>query len=281
MGDPKVGSSIRRARLGRHVTLRDLARRIGVSPATVSAIENGHTALTLARLEQIAVALQVPLRSLIDRADPVDAPPVTPGPTDGADWRHFGPLTSDRVVAAAARAFVATGYHGTNMRAIATEAGISVAGVYHHHDSKQELLVRVFDATMSDLEWRLDRAVEGLVEPVDRLHALVEAVALHHARRRDVAFVGASEMRSLDPEAYAMIAARRTAVQQRIDDAVRAAAAPGALTELQVRNAGNAIATMCTSIGQWFHVDGDTSAEDLARDYARFAVRMTGRSSPG
>ena len=47
--------------------------------------------------------------------------------------------------------------------------------------------------------------------------AVVEALALFHTRRSDLAFIGASEMRSLEPENRRKIAAMRDHVQHVLD----------------------------------------------------------------
>ena len=47
------------------MTLRELARRIGVSAATVSQLERGHTGMSVGRLMQIADALDIPVIQLV------------------------------------------------------------------------------------------------------------------------------------------------------------------------------------------------------------------------
>ena len=69
-----TGLAVRRARTLRSVSLRELARRISVSPATMSAIETGTTPLTVARLFQIGEALAVSVIELIgDEAAPEES----------------------------------------------------------------------------------------------------------------------------------------------------------------------------------------------------------------
>ncbi|WP_280506430.1 helix-turn-helix domain-containing protein, partial [Nocardia farcinica] len=46
--------AIRAARRAAGLSLRELARRIEVSPATLSAVENGRTGLSVARLARLA-----------------------------------------------------------------------------------------------------------------------------------------------------------------------------------------------------------------------------------
>jgi AcrR family transcriptional regulator len=165
------------------------------------------------------------------------------------------------------------------MRSIAQFASMSVPGVYHHYPSKQDLLVKILDITMMDLLWRLQHARDEGNEPIERVALVVEALALFHARRSDLAFIGASEMRSLEPHQYSRIARLREDVQHLLDTEIEAAITAGGLAVSYQRDAGKAIATMCTALVQWFQPDGVTTPEQIAKEYAQFALRLLGYSA--
>src|SRR5690625_4101440 len=118
---PDCGAAIRAARRARGLTVRELARRLRVSPATISAVENGKTGVSVHRRREYAQALDVaPARLLDDAAlSPATGPEV---PHGGPDWRTFPPLALNSVLSAAIDAFVETGYHGSTMRDLAARA---------------------------------------------------------------------------------------------------------------------------------------------------------------
>src|SRR5664280_924046 len=93
-----AGEAVRQLRVARDVSARRLAERVGVSPATISAIENGKTGISVQRLQQIAVALGVPAASLIDDLK-TSPPPRSLAPSlsvrPAGSWREFGPLPID------------------------------------------------------------------------------------------------------------------------------------------------------------------------------------------
>lgn len=72
------------------------------------------------------------------RTDP-DRPP------DAGDWLRYGPLDLEPALTGALAAFVERGYAGATMRDVGRHAGLSVPGLYHHHASKQDLLVAPLD----------------------------------------------------------------------------------------------------------------------------------------
>lgn len=105
---------------------------------------------------------------------------------------------------------------------------------------------------------------------------MVEALALFHTRRSDLSFIGASEMRSLEPHHYRRIARLRDSIQDLLDTEIAAAITAGDLAVSHRRDAGKAIVTMCTALVQWFQPGGHTTPEQIAKEYAQFALRLLG-----
>lgn len=283
--EPAIGASIRRLRTARGVSLRALAAGLGVSPATLSAVENGHTGVSAVRVAAIADLLGVPVARVFDpdgrgpgagvRAGPPD--PGAPPPADG-DWRSYGPLRLDPALTAALAGFVEVGYHGSTIRTIAARAGLSVSGLYHYYESKYDMLVALLDRTMVDLDARVRGARAEGADPLQRVALLVECLALFHSHRRATAFLGASEMRSLAPADYQRVAAVRRAQQQAVDEEVAAAVAAGQLAVADPGTAARAVVTLCTAIPQWFRPDGPLRPEDLAAQYTGYALALLGRT---
>jgi AcrR family transcriptional regulator/transcriptional regulator with XRE-family HTH domain len=281
-----VGARVRRARGAAGLSLRAAAQRIGVSPATLSAVENGKTGVSIPRLRVVAAELGTTVPWLIGEQQPMAtgtsrqrrAPGISVDPDGAASraWREFPPLEIDPVLAAAIGSFVETGYYGATMRSIADRAGMSVPGVYHHYRDKQELLVKALDLTMDELHWRVRAARGEAATGCTRVRHVVEALALFHTHRRELAFLGASEMRSLTAANRSRITASRNEIQYLLDEDIDAALAEEGLVADHARVAGRAIATMCTALPQWFRLDGPVTPEQIATEYAHFALRLLG-----
>lgn len=286
-----MGAAIRSTRQARGLSLRALAARLEVSPGTVSALERDLTPITVARLEKVAAVLGLPASELLASSTAMRGTPV---PTtrsahadrvdashrlERGDWREFDGIVMDPVMQAATRLFVAQGFHATTVRQIAAEAGMSVAGVYHHYPSKAQILVALLDLTMSELIWRMEAARIESHDVVESFARMVESLALFHAVRGDLAFLGASEMRGLGPE-RARITAMRDDIQHALDRQAQEtmkAGAPTALSADDLRIATRAVATMCTSLPSWFRLDGPMSPGEVATRYANYALALLGR----
>lgn len=281
-----VGDKIRAARIRQGVSLRTLARRIGVSPATLSQVENGRTRLSVDRLTEIADELGTTAQAVLatssarrgqptngaDARAPAGPEQVLAPSSAGDTWRSFPPLTFDPVLDAALQEFLISGYHGSSVRDIARRSGLSVSGLYHYHASKQEMLAKILDLTMVDLLWRSRAARAQGQNPVERFALLIECLVLFHTHRRELGFVGASEMRSLEPTSRQRIAAMRTTQQRMVDEEVYAGVEYGHFDNRRPREAARAVVTMCTALVQWYRANGPLAPEEVARQYVEFAL---------
>lgn len=275
-----IGDRVRRSRNGQRVTLRALATSIGVSPSTMSAIENGHTTVSAVRLTQIAAALGLPVDVLLTDGDNADAETRTrsrhPARVDPVrnNWRVFEPAPFDAPLQAALEAFLDVGYHGATMRDIARRAGLSVPGVYHHYASKQDMLATILNGSIDDLVWRFDAAIAEAEDTYRRFCYAVECLVLFHTRRRDWAFLGRSEQRSLARGAAALTRDKRVASEHSLVALIEEGRAAGIFRTLSAQVSGRAVIMMCVGTVYWFREDGPDSPEAIARQYVDLALRM-------
>jgi AcrR family transcriptional regulator len=189
-------------------------------------------------------------------------------------WREYPPLDFDPVLRAALEEIMAIGYHGATVRGIAARCGLSVSGVYHYYPSKQQLLYTILDRTMTDLLGRARAARAEGRDPVERFSLLVRHLALFHTHRRELGFVGASEMRSLVPANRRRIAEMRMAQQRMVDQEAEGAVREGRFRQDHPREAARAVVTMCTALANWWRPGGPLGPEPVAEQYVGFALGL-------
>ncbi|WP_202879556.1 TetR/AcrR family transcriptional regulator [Serinicoccus kebangsaanensis] len=198
------------------------------------------------------------------------------------DWRTHDTDELPTILAAALECFVEQGYHGTSIREVASRAGLSVPGVYHHYPSKQAILVAIMEHAMADLWWRSEAAAaEAADDPWSQLRAQVECLVLFHSRKQDLAFIAWSEIRSLSPEHRVEHISRRDRQQRVLDRIVEQGVADGVLQSRRPREASRAVTTMCTAVAQWYRTGGPLSPDELALEYVALVAAMLGRPDPG
>ena len=281
-----IGAELRAARTRAGLSLTELGERVGVSAATLSRWETGRGTPTATALELGAAVLDVDLRALLP-SGPASGPEPTEalgqGRTTGRgalseihDWRRYEPLSLDPVLSGSLRKMLQLGYHGMTMRDIAGAAGMSVPNVYHYYPSKQAVLVAIMDQTMGEFWRRCDMARNDGTDAGERFQLLVECFALFHSYRQELAFIGAREMRSLEPEQRRRIAQIRSDCQHMVDAELRTLDGQGRLGTLRREEAGRAVVTMLVGIANWYQPNGPQRPEDIAALYVQFANSLVG-----
>jgi TetR/AcrR family transcriptional regulator, cholesterol catabolism regulator len=79
-----------------------------------------------------------------------------------------------RVLEHAARIFCEKGYEGASMRDLSRAAGMSLAGLYHYFESKEELLYLIQKHAFRTIIERLQHRLEGTTDPEERIRIFIE-----------------------------------------------------------------------------------------------------------
>lgn len=185
------------------------------------------------------------------------------------------------LVAAAVENFTTLGYHGTSMRDVARTAGVTVASIYHHFASKQEILQHVMITTITDVLGATRRAVDeavaaGRTSPTERLEALVDAWMIFHTTRQADALIGASEIRSLDESGRAVVVGYRDEQEALFRSIIDDGVSSGAFATSYPREAARAIIEMGYSVSSWYRLGGELSPEEMSVRYRELARGTVG-----
>ena len=100
-----MGDRLRQARTARGISLRSMARQVGVSPSLISQVETGRAKPSVNTLYALASALGISLDELLF----VDAPPVDDAPDGAAPPPFDEPLPHEPVQRAGGRATIRLG----------------------------------------------------------------------------------------------------------------------------------------------------------------------------
>jgi transcriptional regulator with XRE-family HTH domain/quercetin dioxygenase-like cupin family protein len=83
--DPAIGQRLMELRKKRGLTMRDLAAQSGASTSLISQVETGKTNPTVAKLQDLATALGVPVNYFFDAHDEPPPDPPTTAPEGGPE----------------------------------------------------------------------------------------------------------------------------------------------------------------------------------------------------
>ena len=107
---------------------------------------------------------------------PIKPGPVPPGPARPRRGRPGYDLES--LLAVAVKLFNERGYDGTSMEDLSRKLGITKSAIYHHVDSKQDLLRLAVNRAMDALFAELDKLAQVDGRAIDRLEHLVRGSVL-------------------------------------------------------------------------------------------------------
>jgi AcrR family transcriptional regulator len=100
----------------------------------------------------------------------------------------------EELLATAAKIFSARGYEGASLREICAAAGILPGSMYHHFSSKEDLFVSVHAEGFRHLNEVVDRALEGVAGPWERIEAAIAAHLAELVERTDVVAVTSASL---------------------------------------------------------------------------------------
>jgi AcrR family transcriptional regulator len=183
---------------------------------------------------------------------------------------------ADGLVESALRCFYQYGYAGTTVRQIASDAEVTVAALYHHFGSKQEILVSIMTGAMEAALEEVRTAYESAApDPVEQLTAIVTAMVRYHTRSQREAFVGNSELRSLEGANRSAIVALRDAHEELMRKTVADGVANGSF-HVEPLQASRAILAMCIAVASWYQNRGPMTPDDIAKLYSQYALNLVG-----
>src|SRR6516225_10767258 len=81
--------------------------------------------------------------------------------------------TRQDILRTAARLFQQRGYDATSMNDVAAALKLSKGGLYHHFQSKDEILFEIMNHAMEITQDRVLTPVRGIQDPEERLRALI------------------------------------------------------------------------------------------------------------
>lgn len=181
----------------------------------------------------------------------------------------------DVIIEASIEVMSEHGYHGTSVRDIAERAGMSPAALYHHFESKHDVLATIMDRGIDELVSRTSAARERAgADPVSALRAIVDVHVLFHLEDQRGTLLGASELRGLEEPVRGAHLAKRQRQQRIFDGVVREGVRDGSFHTAHPADASRAVVVMCTGVASWFNPDGRLSRAQVARRYQDLALDL-------
>ena len=177
------------------------------------------------------------------------------------------------ILRTAARLFQQRGYDATSMNDVAAALKLSKGGLYHHFQSKDEILYEIMNHAMEITQERVLAPVRSITDPEDRLRALIR---LHievvlSPRDREIT-VMLHENHPLPPALRKRINTRKKEYIHFVESLIaevqtKAQRSRSAKCAVSPRAAAFALLGMINWIYQWYKPEGDLQTNNLVPQF--------------
>jgi AcrR family transcriptional regulator len=172
------------------------------------------------------------------------------------------------IVQAAAQIFRQKGYHATSMQDIADAVHLQKASLYHHVESKQDILLEILDHALDRLTADISGVVDSDLSPTLKLRLALRAYTSRLNEDRDLAAVLLLEYRGLDSRLRARHVARRDRVDQLWRKLVQEGIDAGEFRRVDPALTSFALLGVQNWMITWFRDGGRLTAAQAAEGFA-------------
>jgi TetR/AcrR family transcriptional regulator, cholesterol catabolism regulator len=174
------------------------------------------------------------------------------------------------ILETAARLICEKGFNGASLRDIAKACGLTKAGLYHHCQSKDHLLLEIMSYGMDLFEEQVLTAVMPIADPVERLRTCMRKnVRLVTEDRTKEVTIILHEHATLTGEARARINARKKRYVRFLESSFAEAVRGGRMRPVNPKVAAFSFLGQVLWIYKWFRADGAIAADALAGEMER------------
>ena len=176
-------------------------------------------------------------------------------------------MSREQILEAAAEIIREKGYHATSMSDIAQAVELRKASLYHHVNSKQEILVALLDQALDTLIEGIQPIVAADIPADDKFRQALHAFLGYMAENLSLSAVLLLEHRSLDPAGRAAHIPRRDEYEgcwlQIVEEGLQA----GIFSVEDPRLSVKVVLGVASWTVMWLNPDGRLSASEIA-DYS-------------
>jgi TetR/AcrR family transcriptional regulator, cholesterol catabolism regulator len=182
-------------------------------------------------------------------------------------------VTRDDILDAAAQVIRQKGFHGASMSDIAEAVNLQKASLYHHVESKQEILLALLDRALDMLTDHI-AAISAQAIPADeKLRQMIRGYLSALAENADLTAVLLFEHRSLDKKSHARHVPHRDTFEGLWREVLNEG---GRAKIFDCKDTGMAVRALMGVMNwtlTWYRPNGGKSIEQIADEYADLMLK--------
>jgi AcrR family transcriptional regulator len=186
-----------------------------------------------------------------------------------------GQFRKNRVFEIAAEVFHRKGYDNTSMSDIASAAGLTKAGLYHHIDSKESLLYTVLDYGLDLTGHYVVKPLEEIADPVERLKKMIDLHLHLVLEQRNLEVTGLlHECKTLSSADRARVNRRKKEYVRMTTKLIAEVAGQHNIKDLNPKLAAFALLGMLNWTYQWYKATGPIRCDEIVASFQK--IFLTG-----
>jgi AcrR family transcriptional regulator len=179
-----------------------------------------------------------------------------------------GDFPRHRVFEIAAEVFHRKGYDATSMSDVASAAGLTKAGLYHHIASKESLLYTVLDYGLDLTQGYVLEPLENISDPLERLKTMIDLHLRLVLQERNLEVTGLlHECKTLSPSDRAKINRRKKQYVRIATEIIAEVMKKYNVKGVNPKLAAYALLGMLNWTYQWYKTSGSNTREEIVETF--------------
>jgi AcrR family transcriptional regulator len=168
----------------------------------------------------------------------------------------------------AAEVFHRKGYDNTSMSDVASAAGLTKAGLYHHVSSKESLLFTVLDSGLDLTESYVVKPLERIADPLERLKTMIDLHLRLVLEERNLEVTGLlHECKTLSPADQTRINRRKKEYVRMTTRLITEVVRKYDVKNVNPKLAALALLGMLNWTYQWYTASGSNSRGEIVESF--------------
>jgi AcrR family transcriptional regulator len=168
------------------------------------------------------------------------------------------------------------GYEAMTLRQLGPAAGIKAGSIYYYIKSKQDLLFRILKETLEEDFAELENKLSTVENPASRLSIFIQWFVKGIVAKKQTCFLWTSEIRSLNPGNYRVIAKKSRLFVDCLEGIIRDGTAAGLYSEPDIEGTVFAIWGLLSSPLMWLYPEERTDVDEIIALFTRLSFRCLG-----
>jgi AcrR family transcriptional regulator len=176
-------------------------------------------------------------------------------------------MTRKKILEAAAQIFSQKGYHATSMNDIANAVNLQKASLYHHVNSKQEILLSLLDEALDLVIQEISDVIAMPISADKKLRLAMCTYLKTLAEQRDLSAILLLEHRSLTPDLHSRHLPRRDRFEHLWRNILQSGIDEGVFNIRDVPLTTRALLGVMNWVVTWYHSEGELSISEISEQY--------------